>query len=114
MATTSALTSVENKILSVSNLVKKTNYNAKITEIEKKLTDHNHDKYITTAEFNKLKLAQAYLTTKTDFNNKLSSLNRKIVLNKTRHLFIEKELKKLKTFDWGYFMGKSYFDEDGT
>ena len=25
-----------------------------ITEIEKKLTNHNHDKYITTAEFNTL------------------------------------------------------------
>ena len=84
LATTSALTSVENKILSVSNLVKKTNYNTKITEIEKKLTDHNHDKYITTAEFNKLKLAQVHLITKTDFNNKLSSLTRKISLNKTR------------------------------
>ena len=85
-----------------------------ITEIEKKLTDYKHDEYITTTEFNKLKLAQANLITKTDFNNKLSSFNRKIVLNKTRHLFIEKVLKKLKTFDLGYFMGKSYFDEDGT
>ena len=26
---------------------------------------------------------------------------------------IEKKLKKLKTFDLGYFIGKSYFDEDG-
>ena len=40
------------KISDVSSLVKKTNYNTKITEIEKKLTDHNHDKYITTPEFN--------------------------------------------------------------
>ena len=40
------------KIPDVSSLVKKTNYNAKITEIEKKLTDHNHHKYITTPEFN--------------------------------------------------------------
>ena len=76
-------------------------------EIEKKLTDHTHN-YITTAEFNKLKFV-----TKTDFDNKFSSLNKKVVLNKTRLLFIEKELKKLKTFDLGYLMGKSYFDEDG-
>ena len=60
------------------SLVKKTDYNTKITEIEKKLTAHNHDKYITTPEFNKLtadvfnaKLAQASLVTKTDFDAKL-------------------------------------------
>ena len=48
---------------------KTTDYNAKITEIEKKLTDHNHDKYITTSEFNTLadnvfntRLVQANLT----------------------------------------------------
>ena len=35
-------------------MVKKTDYDTKITEIEKKLTDHKHDKYITTLEFNKL------------------------------------------------------------
>ena len=46
-------------------------------EIEKKLTDHTHN-YITTAEFNKLKFV-----TKTDFDNKFSSLNKKVVLNKT-------------------------------
>ena len=33
---------------------KKTDYNTKITEIEKKLIDHNHDKCITTPEFNTL------------------------------------------------------------
>ena len=48
LVTTSALTAVENKIPSASNLVNKTDYNTKITEIERKLTDHNHDKYITT------------------------------------------------------------------
>ena len=32
--------------------LKKTDYDSKITEIEKKLTDHNHDQYITTPEFN--------------------------------------------------------------
>ena len=54
LATKTASTTVENKIPSVSNLVNKTNYNTKITEIENKLTDHNHDKYIDTQEFNKL------------------------------------------------------------
>ena len=41
LATKTALTAVENKIPSVSSLVKKTDYDTKITEIEKKLTDHN-------------------------------------------------------------------------
>ena len=44
LATTSTLTAVENKIPSVSNLVKKTKYNTKISETEKKVTDYNHDK----------------------------------------------------------------------
>ena len=43
LATKTALTAVENKILSVSSLVEKTDYNTKITEIKKKLTDHNYD-----------------------------------------------------------------------
>ena len=54
MATKTALPAVESKIPDVRSLVKKTNYNTKITEIEKKLTDHNHGKYITTPEFNTL------------------------------------------------------------
>ena len=64
------MTAVENKLLDVSNLVKKTDYNTKNNEIEKKVLDHDHDKYITTSEFNKLatqnitaRLAQANLVT---------------------------------------------------
>ena len=70
------MTAVENKIPDVSSLVKKTDYNTSISEIEKKLTDHNHDKYITTPEFNKLtaetfaaRLKQANLVTKTNFDD---------------------------------------------
>ena len=55
------------------------------------------------------RLAQANLITKTDFNAKLSSLNRKITSNKSKHLFVENELEKLKIF-----IGKSHFEEDGT
>ena len=32
----------------------KKDYDTKISEIEKKVTNHNHDKYITTPEFNRL------------------------------------------------------------
>ena len=52
------------------------------------------------------RIAQANLITKTDFDAKLSTLNRKITSNKTRYLLIGKELS--------YLHGKSYFDEDGT
>ena len=51
---------------------------------------------------------------KTDFDAILSSLNRKITENKTKHLLVENELKKLKTFDSSYFNGKSHFEEDGS
>ena len=44
----------------------------------------------------------------------MSSLNRKITPNKTKHLLVENELNKLKTFDSSYFIGKSHFEEDGT
>ena len=59
------------------------------------------------------RLAQANLITKTDFDAKLSSLNRKITSNKTKHVLVENELKKLKPFDSSYFIGKNYFEEDG-
>ena len=121
LATKTALTVVEKKIPSVSNLVKKTDYNTKITDIENKLTNHNHDKYVNTSEFNTLasnvfnaRIAQANLITRTDFDSKLSSVNRKITKNKSKHLLVQNELNKLKTFDWSYFIGKSHFDEDGT
>ena len=52
LATKTALSAVENSIPSVSSLVKKTDHDTKISEIQKKLTDHNHDEYITTPEFN--------------------------------------------------------------
>ena len=48
LATTSALTAFKNEIPSVSDLLKKTDNNTKLSEIVKKITDHNHDKYITT------------------------------------------------------------------
>ena len=51
LATKSAFTAVENKIPDISSLVKKTGYSANVNEVEKKVTDHNHDKYITTSEF---------------------------------------------------------------
>ena len=54
------------------------------------------------------------MITKTYFDAKLFSLNRKITQNKTKHLLVENQLNKLKTFDSNYFIGESHFDEDGT
>ena len=87
-------------MLNVSSLVKKTGYNTKITDIENKLNNHNHDKCIDTPEFNKLaadvlnaRLAQANLITKTDFDEKLSNLNRKITQNKQNIYLLKMTLK---------------------
>ena len=41
----------------------------------------------------------------------MSSLYRKITQNKSKHLLVESELNTLKTFDSGYFIGKSPFEE---
>ena len=99
--TNSALTAVENKIPDVSSLVKKTDYDTKISEIEEKVSDHNHGKYITTPEFNILaamvfnaRLAQAGLVTKTDFDAKRKIVDKKTNSNKRKHLLVETEFKK--------------------
>ena len=88
LATNLALIAVENKIPSLSNLVTKTDYNTKTSDIEKKMNDHNHDKYITTQKSNMLTtenfnatLAQANLITKTDFDANLQSLSKRLKMN---------------------------------
>ena len=70
-------------------------FNTKISEVENKISDHN--KYITTQEFNKLtaekfgaRLKQASLVSKTDFDNKPISFNRKISSNKSKYLEVQK------------------------
>ena len=66
--------------------MKKTDYNTKKSDIENKITDHNHDKYITTPEFNTLagkifnaRLEEATLITKTDFDNKLQDISKELL-----------------------------------
>ena len=54
------------------------------------------------------------MITKTDFDAKLTSFNKKIAQNKTKHSLVENELNKLKTFLSSYFIGKTHFEEDGT
>ena len=120
IAATIALAAAENKIPNVSSLVKKSDYNTKISETEKKNNGQDHDKYITTPGFNKLtaenvaaRLAQVNLGSKTDianfvketdFHGKLKNLNKKVISNKTIHLLVENQLKKLQTFDSSLFI----------
>ena len=54
------------------------------------------------------------MITETDFDAKLSSINRKTTANKSKNLLVENELNKLKTFDSSYCIGKSHLEEDGT
>ena len=53
LATTTGLTAVENKTHNGNDLIKKTYCNAKISDVENKISgDYDHDKYIATQEFN--------------------------------------------------------------
>ena len=65
----------------------------KLLKLKKKITNHNHDKYIITSEFNNLaasvfdgRLTQVNLITKTDFDAKLSSLQKSLQKNQNNHL----------------------------
>ena len=102
------ISDVDKKIPDTSVLVTATLLNTKISEVENKIP--NHDKYITTPEFNKLtaenftaRLKQANLVTKTDFDKKLTSFNRKITSNKTKYLEVQKKLNSLITNDYDFF-----------
>ena len=95
----------------VSSLVKKTDYNTKISNIEKKITDYDHNKYITAPEFNTMAAsvfnarlaAQTDLIRKPEFDFKLKGISNRVTLNKSKHLLLENELNKLQTFDSSYF-----------
>ena len=109
------LNTIENKTPNISNLATKAalNTNRKIkylmlvillkSDYDTKIKDIEN-KYITTTEFNKLasdavnaRIILAKFSKKTDFDNKLSDLNRKIVSNKTKDISLA---KKIKLFSW--------------
>ena len=86
----------------------------KISEVENKIA--NHDKYITTPEFNKLtsehftaRLKQTDLVTKSDFDERLTSINKRITSNKTKYLNLQKKLKSLISKDYEFFLSRIYF-----
>ena len=108
---------VKNKITNITNLDTTTSL------IAVKNKTPAHSKYITIPEFNKLtvenfaaRLAQENLASKnditnfvkkTDFDDKVNNLNKKITLSKTKHVLVENKFKKLQTFDSSTFIGQS-------
>ena len=97
LATKTALTTAESKMPSVSNLVKKQTITLKIQKLKINLIIIIMINILLLQSFNKLaavfnaRLAQANLITKTDFDAKLLSLNRKITKNKSKHFLVENE-----------------------
>ena len=75
----------------ISTLIKKSDYDTKIAQIE--------NKFVSNTGFNS-KLAQANVIMKNNFDAKI--------------IEVENNIKKLQTFDSSYFRGKNYFDENGT
>ena len=99
------MSKVDNKMPNLNGLVSTTVLNAKISWVENKIP--NHDKYITTPEYDKLaaenftaRIKQTNLLTKTDFDKKLTSFNRKITSNKTKYLEAYKKLNSLTRNDY--------------
>ena len=105
--------------------------------MKKKPADNDHSNHsnnsITKQELNKLtaqsfdaRLVQANLAIKndiaalikmTDFDDKLKYLNKKVTSNKTKHIFVENKLKKIKKKkknDSSLFIGQACFFIDGT
>ena len=105
-----------------SSLVNTIVLNIKITEVENKIP--YHAKFITTQDFNKLAtenfaatLTQANLVSKTDFDNKLTSFNRKNTSNKTKYLEVLKKQKQTSVTkeDYNFLLGRMYFtSNDGS
>ena len=61
-----------------------------------------------TAENLAARLKEANLLNKTDFDNKLTSLNKRITLNKIKHFEYQKKLNSLVTKDYNFFSDRTY------
>ena len=57
-------------------------------------------------------LAQANLITKTDFNNKIMSLKRKVNWNKTYHVLFKNDFKNYEHLIQVIFLGEANFEEN--
>ena len=105
------ITEIEGKIPHTDALVKKTDYNTKITKIEDKIPDISNlaRKIALTSVENNL----ATKTALTTAENKIPDTN--ILVKKsgynTKITGIENNIEKLQAYDLSYFKGKQYFDE---
>ena len=61
-----------------------------------------------TAENLAARLKEANLLNKTDFDNKLTSLNKRITLNKIKHFEYQKKLNSVVTKDYNFFLDRTY------
>ena len=107
------MSKADKKIPDVSDLVKKTNFNSKISEVESKIpsiTGLATNSALTAVE-NKI-LDVRSLVKKTDFDTQLKKVSGRVTSNKSRHLLIETELRKLQNFDSSYFRGKDFLEKN--
>ena len=108
-------------------MVKKTDFNSKITEVEGKIPSISGlaTKSALAAVENKIPSVSGLATksaltvaenkipdvtslvTKTDFDAKLKALSGTVTKNKSKEILLDNELKKLKTFELKYFRGKT-------
>ena len=85
-------TELQNKIPDVSSLATKTEIE-KLLKLKRNLLIMIMTSMTLAANVFNARLALANLITKADFDAKLSSLNKKVTSNQTKHLLIENELK---------------------
>ena len=102
LATTAALTNFKNKIPNISDLVKKVDYNAKISEIE--------NKYFNISDYNKFtsNTLDAKITQK-----KLKTLATKEQIKTATKTELKAEQDKtvnLQKYDLSLFIGQTYFN----
>ena len=102
------------KLPDASDLVNPTVLNAKISEVENKISDNC--KYATTQEINKsiaenfaASLKQANLVNQTDFDKKQIRFNRQITSNKIKLLEVQMRLNRLITKNYNFFSGRICF-----
>ena len=108
------------KIPDTCGIVTPTVLNTKISEVENKIPDYA--KYIANQELNKstaenfaARLTQANSVSKTDFDNKLISFNRKFTSNKRKYLEVLIKLNNLTTKYYNFLLGRMYFtSNDGS
>ena len=99
----------------VSGLVKKTDYNAKISRTEKKyFTTSNYNKF--TKEILNVQIKEKSLVDKSDISNLVqnSNLNAKLaaLLTKAESKPEQDTIVKLRVSDSSSFLSKSHFEDD--